>query len=122
MLTLDKDALDVLKFLNRILGMPVDLQNCLFQYFTDTLAAIVSQAKKSGRYDLSVLNLGSGLDEVKRKKVLSFVTRLTTGATSIDLHTFEVERGMSWDQAKEKWSLLVGPQEGFYVTADVCHF
>ena len=119
MLTLDKDALDVLKFLNRILGMPVDLQNCLFQYFTDTLAAIVSQAKKSGRYDFGALNLRSGQDEVKRKKVISFVTRHPTGVASIDLHTIEVERGMSWDQAKEKWSLLVGPQEGFYITVDV---
>jgi len=99
--------------------MPVDLQNRLFQYFTDTLAAIVSQAKKSGRYDLGILDLGSGQDEVKRKKVISFVTRHPTGVASIDLHTFEVERGMSWDQAKEKWSLLVGPQEGFYVTVDV---
>ena len=97
MLTLDKDALDVLKFLNRILGMPVDLQNCLFQYFTDTLAAIVSQAKKSGRYDFGALNLRSGQDEVKRKKVISFVTRHPTGVASIDLHTIEVERGMSWD-------------------------
>ena len=100
--------------------MPVDLQNRLFQYFTDTLAAIVSQAKKSACYDLGVLNLGSGLDEVKRKKVLSFVARLTTGgATSIDLHTFEMKCGMSWEQVKEKWSLLVGPQEGFYVTVGV---
>lgn len=117
--TLDKDYLNISKFLNRILGMPVDLQNRLFQYFTDTLAAIVLQAKKSGRYDLGILDLGSGQDEVKRKKVISFMTRHPTGVASIDLHTFEVERGMSWEQAKEKWSLLVGPQEGFYVTVDV---
>lgn len=31
------------KFLNRILGMPVELQNRLFKYFTDTLAAVMEQ-------------------------------------------------------------------------------
>jgi hypothetical protein len=40
---------------NRILGMPVDLQNRLFKYFTDTLNAIITQAKKSGRFDMGIL-------------------------------------------------------------------
>lgn len=31
------------KFLNRILGMPVELQNRLFKYFTDTLAAVMER-------------------------------------------------------------------------------
>lgn len=35
--------------------MPVDLQNRLFKYFTDTLHAIITQAKKSGRFDLGIL-------------------------------------------------------------------
>jgi hypothetical protein len=55
MLMLDKDYNNMSKFLNRILGMPVDLQNRLFQYFTDTLQAIVTQAKKTGRYDMGIL-------------------------------------------------------------------
>jgi hypothetical protein len=41
--------------INRILGMPVDLQNRLFKYFTDTLNAIITQAKKSGRFDMGIL-------------------------------------------------------------------
>ena len=44
-----------LPVLHRILGMPVDLQNRLFKYFTDTLAAIVTQAKKTGKYDMGIL-------------------------------------------------------------------
>lgn len=35
--------------------MPVDLQNRLFKYFTDTLHAIITQARKSGRFDLGIL-------------------------------------------------------------------
>ncbi|GBP81493.1 Protein strawberry notch [Eumeta japonica] len=51
-LSLDKDYNNMSKFLNRILGMPVELQNRLFKYFTDTLAAVMEQAKRSGRFDL----------------------------------------------------------------------
>lgn len=54
-LSLDKDYNNISKFLNRILGMPVELQNRLFKYFTDTLAAIITQAKKLGRFDLGIL-------------------------------------------------------------------
>lgn len=54
-LSLDKDYNNISKFLNRILGMPVELQNRLFKYFTDTLAAIIATAKKMGRFDLGIL-------------------------------------------------------------------
>ena len=40
-LTLDKGYNDMSKFLNRILGMQVNLQNQLFKYFTDTLNKII---------------------------------------------------------------------------------
>lgn len=43
------------KFLNRILGMEVHQQNALFQYFSDTLAAVIQEAKKNGRYDMGIL-------------------------------------------------------------------
>lgn len=35
--------------------MPVDLQNRLFKYFTDTLNATISTAKKTGRFDLGIV-------------------------------------------------------------------
>lgn len=54
-LSLDKDYNNISKFLNRILGMPVDLQNRLFKYFTDTLNATLDSARKSGRFDLGIL-------------------------------------------------------------------
>lgn len=43
------------KFLNRILGMEVHQQNALFQYFSDTLTAVIQEAKKNGRYDMGIL-------------------------------------------------------------------
>lgn len=56
-LCLDKDYNNISKFLNRILGMTVDLQNRLFKYFTDTLTAVIEQAKKLGRFDLGILGM-----------------------------------------------------------------
>ena len=45
----NKQQFSILIF--RILGMHVEKQNLLFKYFSDTLAAIIQQAKRSGRYD-----------------------------------------------------------------------
>lgn len=35
--------------------MEVQQQNALFQYFSDTLSAVIQNAKKSGRYDMGIL-------------------------------------------------------------------
>ena len=37
------------------MGIPVRLQNSLFEYFIDSLAAAVKEAKKNGRYDAGIL-------------------------------------------------------------------
>ena len=48
---LEKDSTTLSRFLNRLLGLPVRLQNQLFAYFTDTLASLVKQAKRAGSWD-----------------------------------------------------------------------
>lgn len=101
-LSLDKDYNSISKFLNRILGMPVELQNRLFKYFTDTLAAIISKEKKVGRFDLGILDLGAGGENVKKIKHIRFLLKHSTGVAPIDLQTVHVERGMIWQEAMEK--------------------
>ncbi len=49
------DYNNISKFLNRILGIEVEVQNQLFKYFTDTLTAIILQAKRHGRWDMGIL-------------------------------------------------------------------
>ncbi len=49
------DYANISKFLNRLLGLEVSLQNALFQYFTNTLEAVILQAKRNGRYDEGIL-------------------------------------------------------------------
>lgn len=55
------DYNNISKFLNRILGMEVALQNAMFKYFSDTLTAIILDAKRSGRWDMGILGKSSFL-------------------------------------------------------------
>ena len=54
-LVVEKDAANMTRFLNRILGLPTKLQNKMFAYFTETVVAIVQQAKRMGRWDSGIL-------------------------------------------------------------------
>ncbi|CAB3245582.1 unnamed protein product [Arctia plantaginis] len=90
-LSLDKDYNNMSKFLNRILGMPVELQNRLFKYFTDTLAAVMEQARRGGRFDLGILDLGSAGERVRRVRCQRFVRRHATGRAPVELHTVHTE-------------------------------
>lgn len=116
-LILEKDYNNMSKFMNRILGLPVELQNGLFQYFTDTLDAVIAQAKKVGRYDLGILDLGTGGDLVKRVKLDSFLQKHVTGTAKTELHTVLVERGLSWEEAIAKLDECSEKEEGFYLSA-----
>lgn len=49
------DYTNISRFLNRILGIEVELQNRLFAYFTKTLSVVVQQAKRSGGWDEGIL-------------------------------------------------------------------
>ncbi|CAG9791174.1 unnamed protein product [Diatraea saccharalis] len=89
--SLFQDYNNMSKFLNRILGMPVELQNRLFKYFTDTLAAVMEQAKRSGRFDLGILDLGSAGESVRRSRTLRFLRRHATGQAPVELHTVHSE-------------------------------
>ncbi|XP_053677627.1 protein strawberry notch [Anopheles nili] len=118
-LSLDKDYNNISKFLNRILGMPVELQNRLFKYFTDTLEATIAQEKKRGRFDLGILDLGTAGENVTRIKKIRFARKHSTGIAPTELHVVKVERGMIWQEAIDKWAELGGDMEGFYVSQQV---
>uniref|UniRef100_A0A2K5S496 Protein strawberry notch homolog 1 n=1 Tax=Cebus imitator TaxID=2715852 RepID=A0A2K5S496_CEBIM len=118
-LTLDKDYNNIGKFLNRILGMEVHQQNSLFQYFADTLTAVVQNAKKNGRYDMGILDLGSGDEKVRKSDVKKFLTPGYSTSGHVELYTISVERGMSWEEATKIWAELTGPDDGFYLSLQI---
>uniref|UniRef100_A0A8C7AAW3 Protein strawberry notch homolog 2 n=1 Tax=Neovison vison TaxID=452646 RepID=A0A8C7AAW3_NEOVI len=62
-LDVEKDC-SITKFLNRILGLEVHKQNALFQYFSDTFDRLIETDKKEGKYDMGILDLAPGVDEI----------------------------------------------------------
>ncbi|KAG7280140.1 LOW QUALITY PROTEIN: hypothetical protein CRUP_003767 [Coryphaenoides rupestris] len=114
-MSLDKDYNNIGKFLNRILGMEVQQQNALFQYFADTLAAVIQEAKRNGRYDMGILDLGSGDEKVQKAECKKFLTPGYTTSGHVELYTVSVERGMSWEEATHAWADQSGADDGFYV-------
>ena len=85
-LSIDKDAFTISRFLNRILGLSVKLQNQLFAYFTDTLAAVIQQAKKLGRWDGGILDFGASGEHVEIVEMLEFVGDPAFGTATTQLH------------------------------------
>uniref|UniRef100_A0A915KSP7 Uncharacterized protein n=1 Tax=Romanomermis culicivorax TaxID=13658 RepID=A0A915KSP7_ROMCU len=113
----EKDV-NMAKFLNRILGLPVHAQNGLFQYFADTFKAVVSEAKRDGRYDLGILDLGSlGHERVKKLETKAFIGKPEAGGFKTELHQLLVERGLSWEEAIKIFNDHDGEGDGFYVTS-----
>ncbi|XP_067862331.1 protein strawberry notch homolog 1 isoform X3 [Heptranchias perlo] len=119
LLTLDKDYNNIGKFLNRILGMEVHQQNALFQYFADTLNAVIQNAKKNGRYDMGILDLGSGDEKVKKLEAKKFLTPGYSVSGRVELYTISVERGMSWEEATKIWAEQMGTDDGFYLSMQI---
>ncbi|XP_058393814.1 protein strawberry notch homolog 2 isoform X2 [Diceros bicornis minor] len=62
-LDVERDC-SITKFLNRILGLEVHKQNALFQYFSDTFDHLIEVDKKEGKYDMGILDLAPGIDEI----------------------------------------------------------
>ncbi|XP_067910625.1 protein strawberry notch homolog 1 isoform X2 [Heterodontus francisci] len=119
LLTLDKDYNNIGKFLNRILGMEVHQQNALFQYFSDTLSAVIQNAKKNGRYDMGILDLGSGDEKVKKLEARKFLTPGYSVSGHVEIYTISVERGMSWEEATKIWAEQMGTDDGFYLSMQI---
>jgi len=117
--TLDKDCTNMSRFLNRILGLEVELQNRLFAYFTETLSVVVQQAKKSGRWDEGILDLGAHGEAVNDVSVQTFAGNSIFGTATTELHTVSVERGMSWEESLELRASKTYPDNGYYLSNQI---
>lgn len=118
--TPDKDYTNINKFLNRLLGCPVHLQNAIFNYFNDVLATVILEAKRTGKWDMGILDLGSNNETVYQKETKYYNLNNDTHAVNrrVELHTVLVERGFSWDKAIELSEGKSDP-EGFYLSNQI---
>ncbi|KAI3368917.1 hypothetical protein L3Q82_025888 [Scortum barcoo] len=111
----EKDC-SITKFLNRILGLEVHKQNYLFQYFTDNFDYLIEKDKKEGKYDMGILDLAPGNDEIYEEKQETFLTVGNPQDGQVVLYKISVDRGMPWDEAYTRSQRLSGPDEGFYLS------
>ncbi|KAM4549293.1 strawberry notch homolog 2b isoform 2-T2 [Odontesthes bonariensis] len=111
----EKDC-SITKFLNRILGLEVHMQNYLFQYFMNNFDYLIEKDKKEGKYDMGILDLAPGNDEIYEEKQETFLTLGNPQDGQVVLYKISVDRGMPWDEAYNRSLKLSSPDEGFYLS------
>uniref|UniRef100_A0A8C3U8Y4 Strawberry notch homolog 2 n=1 Tax=Catharus ustulatus TaxID=91951 RepID=A0A8C3U8Y4_CATUS len=109
----------ITKFLNRILGLEVDKQNMLFQYFSDTFDYLIEKDKKEGKYDMGILDLAPGVDEIYEESKEVFLTPGHPQDGQVVFYKISVDRGLKWEEAYEKSLKLTGTFDGFYLSYKV---
>lgn len=111
---IEESKMTIDRFLNRILGMKVSLQNTLFKYFSDTMEAYIKHAKRLGRFDRGIRELRSDMGQVEIKNSRSFSNKYGSMQTTINLHEILVNRGLTWEQALQMIADSDDSYEGFY--------
>ncbi|XP_073258615.1 protein strawberry notch homolog 1-like isoform X3 [Porites lutea] len=110
------DYSNMSRFLNRILGIKVELQNRLFAYFMKTLSVVIQQEKRNGRWDEGILDLGAHGEAVNNRSVETFVGNSVFGTATTELHTVSVERGVSWEESFQLRTRQSQPADGYYLS------
>ncbi|KAJ6650177.1 Protein strawberry notch like 1, partial [Pseudolycoriella hygida] len=108
---------NIVRFLNRCLGVPVQLQNLLFKYFSDTLSATITVARRMSTFEVGIMDIGRP-ENINRISTKRFFHQHATGVAPVEIHTVRVDRGISWDEAFEKSKTLTKEHEGFYIYRD----
>jgi len=93
----DRENAGMNKFLNRLLLMPVDVQNAIFDYFMALFDCIVRLCKNEGTYDNGTMDLGAGSDVVSKADTKVFQGLQSGMPFEVLLHRVQIDRGMSWN-------------------------
>ena len=92
--------MEVRRFLNRLLGLPLREQNELFDLFCATLSGVISAARKDGKYDEGIADLSGASVSLEEPETALWSDPLTGAVMSTAL--VMVDRGVSWHAACEK--------------------
>nr|XP_028958709.1 protein FORGETTER 1 isoform X3 [Malus domestica] len=114
---IESDMHDVGRFLNRILGVPPDIQNRLFECFVSILDLIVHNARIEGNLDSGIVDMKANVIELQGTPKTVYVDQMS-GASTV-LFTFTLDRGVTWESAsamlEEKQKDGLGSaNDGFY--------
>eukprot|EP00268_Persea_americana_P026498 TRINITY_DN2591_c1_g1_i1.p1 TRINITY_DN2591_c1_g1~~TRINITY_DN2591_c1_g1_i1.p1 ORF type:complete len:1271 (-),score=272.64 TRINITY_DN2591_c1_g1_i1:376-4122(-) len=113
----ESDMHDVGRFLNRLLGLPPEIQNRLFEFFIIIFDLLVRNARYEGNFDSGIVDIKANIIERQGPPKTVHVDQLS-GASTV-LFTFTIDRGINWELAtklladKQKGGLS-GTNDGFY--------
>ncbi|XP_022100278.1 protein FORGETTER 1-like [Acanthaster planci] len=108
----ENDRKDVGRFLNRILGLRVDRQNLIFNYFYECLQSAIAMAKKEGKYSEGLVDVNAASVEMICPPKTVFKEANTS--TPTQLLSLSVDRGLSWEEAVERSKRFSSKNDGFY--------
>ncbi|KAG0494616.1 hypothetical protein HPP92_005610 [Vanilla planifolia] len=113
----DSDMHDVGRFLNRLLGLPPNIQNRLFELFIKILELMVHNARSEGQFDSGIVDIKANIIELQGSPKTVHVDNLS-GASTV-LFTFTLDRGLTWEFAKDAFDErqkdgLGSASDGFY--------
>ncbi|KAJ3693490.1 hypothetical protein LUZ60_008970 [Juncus effusus] len=95
----DSDMHDVARFLNRLLGLPPDIQNRLFEFFMSNLDVVLQKARNDGQLDSGIVDIKANKIEMQGSPKTVYEDSLS-GASTV-LFSFILDRGVAWEAAKE---------------------
>ncbi|KAK4786922.1 hypothetical protein SAY86_010755 [Trapa natans] len=114
---IDSDMHDIGRFLNRLLGLPPDIQNRLFELFVSILDLVVQNARSEGHLDSGIVDIRAKHIELQGAPKTVHVDQMS-GASTV-LFTFILDRGITWESAssllEERQKDGIGSSsDGFY--------
>ncbi|KAG9510530.1 Protein strawberry notch-like 1, partial [Fragariocoptes setiger] len=115
-LSLEKEASNTTRFMNRLLGMRVEVQNALFAYFMTSMERAISMAKRMGRYDPGIMDLNDDHGKVKCGQPEVYYLKCSDSTVKCELLHLYVERGLSWSEVRALYDISnKSGDEGFYI-------
>ncbi|KAK9135289.1 hypothetical protein Syun_014619 [Stephania yunnanensis] len=100
----DSDMHDVGRFFNRLLGLPPEIQNRLFELFVSILDLLIQNARREGHFDSGIVDMKANTVELKEKPKTVHVDKMS-GASTV-LFTFIMDRGVTWEWMGKRHFLL----------------
>ncbi|MCO5559785.1 hypothetical protein L7F22_013389 [Adiantum nelumboides] len=111
----EADTHDVARFLNRLLGLPPDVQNRLFEYFVSIFDLLLSDARREGQFDCGIVDIKAHSIELQEKPKIVHVDPMSGASTTLSI--LKVDRGLTWEAAVkilEQNDTEKKPNNGFY--------
>ena len=98
--------MEVRRFLNRLLGLPLGVQNALFELYAAALHGVLAAARKDGTYDEGIADLSGAAVSVHEPEARVWADPATGAEMRAVL--LRVDRGVSWEAACAKLDARLG--------------